>query len=216
MSCTTTVANFSAYFYLIESGNINNYIGDGISGIYIWVAQVEQGTFPTSYIPTTTAVTRIADLFTVPTGSWFDITKGSLYLYSSIFGNPSSGGFQIGVGGNATNYMGFPYTVATGYPATLYYRASGAGPYIDGSPSLAFDTPFKIVGAYSVAENFLKYAKNGVITATGNGVTQITSATKLHIGGSPWSPSQVISGYIQKVKYYPARVPDIQLQLMTQ
>ena len=43
------------------------YQGDGASGIYIWGAQIEAGSYPTSYIPTTsTQVTRAADVAKIP------------------------------------------------------------------------------------------------------------------------------------------------------
>jgi len=44
-----------------KDGNVS-YLGDGTSGVFIYGFQAEQGSFPTSIIPTTsTAVTRVAD-----------------------------------------------------------------------------------------------------------------------------------------------------------
>jgi hypothetical protein len=65
--------------------NINaryeSYVGDGTSGVYIWGCQYEQSSYPTSYIPTTTAaVTRNADVIS-KTGisSLIGQTEGTLY-----------------------------------------------------------------------------------------------------------------------------------------
>ena len=47
--------------------------------IYVWGAQVEQGAFSTSYIPTTAAsATRAAEGASIPTSAWFNASESSL------------------------------------------------------------------------------------------------------------------------------------------
>jgi hypothetical protein len=65
------------------SGTTQTYVGNGDEAIFIWGAQLEVGTFPTSYIPTTTAaVTRPADLLSFNTEV---PTSGSLYIDAEAF-----------------------------------------------------------------------------------------------------------------------------------
>jgi hypothetical protein len=83
---TTTVAGaLNPNILFSRNGLFANrtYTGDGTSGVYLWGAQLEAGSFPTSYIPTTTGtVARSADVCSI-TGSAFtsiwngvDITIG--------------------------------------------------------------------------------------------------------------------------------------------
>jgi len=65
-SVTFTVSNSTADFlvYTANIDNSNNYQGDGTSGVYIYGAQLEVGSYATSYIPTSgeaNGVTRLAD-----------------------------------------------------------------------------------------------------------------------------------------------------------
>jgi hypothetical protein len=59
-------------------------LGDGTSGIYIWGAQFEAGSFPTSYIPTTTATaTRAADVAVISGTAFSDFYSASGTLFAS-------------------------------------------------------------------------------------------------------------------------------------
>lgn len=50
----------------LANGVTTSYTGDGVSGIYFWGAQFEEGTFPTSYIKTdSAAATRSEDLWSI-------------------------------------------------------------------------------------------------------------------------------------------------------
>jgi len=65
----------------------NDYTGDGTSGIYIWGAQFEEGTYPTSYIPTTaSAVTRNQDVISASNiGSLLNDAEGGIFVEAAPF-----------------------------------------------------------------------------------------------------------------------------------
>src|SRR5215469_5579749 len=58
-----------------NAGFAQAYQGNTSNGCLLWGVQFEQGTFPSSYVPTTSAVvTRSADLCTLASGSWRNAT----------------------------------------------------------------------------------------------------------------------------------------------
>jgi len=83
--CTAVItkSNTNTSFYVGLWNATNFYTGDGYSGVFVWGAQVEEASFPTSYIPTSgSTVTRAVDDAKI-TGSnftsWFSAGAFSIY-----------------------------------------------------------------------------------------------------------------------------------------
>ncbi len=179
---------------------------------YSCLAQLEQGSFATSFIPTTTTtVTRAKDTLTIPVNaSWYTTSSvGSLSSQyqsyaplatstrivslsdggaSNVFQIADSlSGFVVGqkaVSGTVNNVTGPAYISGTSYKA-----------------SAAFDT----AGIYMAVNNaFYSSVQAGV------------PAAAIHLDVGHQNTLSQIDGWIQKIKYYPARIPNTQLQLLTQ
>jgi hypothetical protein len=158
ISITFTAASTatSNIFILLAIGTSVNYAGDGTSGIFIWGAQLEEGAYATSYIPTVAStVTRNADLIS-KTGisDLIGQTEGTLYaevdLRNAITG--TRGILEIRTSGTQTialicfsdgnlgayiinstdQFVRSITTVAGTYKLALAYSASSTALYING------------------------------------------------------------------------------------
>lgn len=186
---------------------------DSVSGVYLWGAQLEQGAFPTSYIPTTTAtVTRASDRLTFPTAAWYNGSEGAMALQGAI---PNAGAsirrFATLSDGTINNTI------------QLANAASNTAAYMEVRDTLAIQASMT-AGSFtagSYVKNGLAYKANDfALTSNGSAITSDSSGSVPTINlltlGSHNAGGNYINGGLKSFKYYPLRVTNSQLQLLTQ
>jgi len=95
-----TNTNNYPFIDVINNSSAQQYIGDGLSGLYLWGAQLEVGTRASAYVPTTT---------TTANGT-FELFKTNNATTWIPFGSPTIGGGPL-VYGNGT-YVSFASTAS--------------------------------------------------------------------------------------------------------
>lgn len=212
VTASTTGNSNTAFFIVhsVDSGTTNiATTADGTSSYLIWGAQYEAGSYPTSYIPTTTtAVTRAADALTVPTGSWYNISGFTATTEFSSYATSGSPRQMSISDGTLNNYVQLLSTV--GGLVRGNKTLSGLGSSSSG-PSYNPNTYYKTALAVDAAS--IPFAANGNLYTNTLSRTLPTVAT-LYVGAL--NNSAQTNGWIKSFKYYPYRVTDAQLQLLSQ
>lgn len=207
MTATCAVGGSSSVnISLTTADNTPSYSGDGVSGLYVWGAQVETNSM-TSYIPTTgSTATRSADALTLPLASvaGWNASQGGVLVASYIL-NALAAGTQEGVlyisDGTANNLVGFSAdTTGTGRLRTLL--SSGGVSSVNanlGNISVA-GVATKFALGWSTSE--VVGAMNGSLKAPSTGVFSLpVSPTRLNIGCDSVGANP-LNGTLATVAYY--------------
>lgn len=207
-SVTFTTRSTTAFtlFATFTDADGSLFVTNGRTG-FIWGAQLEAGSFATSYIPTTTtSLTRNADDVTM-TGtnfsSWFNPTEGATMAQ-----------YTAGQGISSLNVLAYE-DAAPGANMTLHregqtwrYRTNLANLNLTG---LGLTTTNKTV--FNYANSYYKVASNGLGAATNTGVGGPPTITQLFIGkGNNYAAARYMNGWIGKILYWPQKLTDAELQ----
>lgn len=190
-----------------------SYAGNGTSGIFIWGAQLEAGSFPTSYIPTTTAtVTRAADVASI-TGanfsSWYNQAGGTVLI----------------------NYKRYPGNPGVGYPSPWTIRDSVPGAYLNGIQVYAeagntYDrlggTNIAVTPSVTLPNPYGRQDKNAAAFINGsqnmavNGTIGTASSSNIYTSGTVNQLVIAPNFTFKRLLYWPSRLNDKSLQYITQ
>lgn len=175
--------------------------------------------FATSYIPTRASqVTRAADNAVI-TGAnfsrWYSQSEGTfVYEYQRLPGmNSGLGGrvFATGVGGS--NSYGIWVNTATGTQDALTVR--------DISGDAVAGTQFNVNGsstnkaAVAYKANDFAWSSNGGAAATDTSGVVPSASDQLRLGRAINTDGSYLNGHIRRIRFYPTRLSNAQLQALT-
>ena len=207
-----TTASATPTVFIRQTSGQNSYAGDGTSGVLVWGAQWEAGSFATSYIPTTAAATiRSADVYGVSGtdfSRFYNQTEGTMFIQGDPSRMPAAlGGFRtfavFSSGSYATQVMSVA-KISTQARVQAVINASGFT--VENNLN-----PFKIAIGVRTGDNAA--ASNGSIAASST--TSIQSANKLDFRDPTLVAAGQPTGTIASFKYFPIRLTNAQLQALT-
>jgi len=199
---TSTSTSGGTYIYLTQ-GTTTSYAGDGYSGFYVWGAQLEAGAFLTSYIPTVASpVTRVADLASVATTGWYNISQGT--WFGSVATKATNSAPRI-VGTSSSSRT--PLCMNSAFNGFMYDGAS-----VQSANTSTVNTTSKLATSWIGTTGSVSL--NGGAVVTGAQPTGYANITNINIGNDSGS-TQFINSTIQKVAYYPIALSNAEIMEMT-
>jgi hypothetical protein len=202
----------SAKFTATATASVNYgfYLNNATDkSVHIWGAQVELGSYPTSYIPTQGAIsTKVAESCTqTPTSGIIGQTEGTIYAEFLADGiNQNRGILYVTQSGSLDERIALQYN-AIGQVQAI---ASNGG-ITQGNVSFTITGRCKAAIAYN-STNYELFI-NGVSRGTFSGLLP-SGLARLDVGNGP-SPIATIGGFISSALIYNTRLSNTELQQLT-
>jgi len=211
---TLTVTEEWQRFELIESNGTSTqgiWIDDiPVSGIYIWGAQLEEGSYATSYIPTSgSTVTRNQDIFTRDgIGSLINSTEGVLFVEMAALADDLTYREISLSDGTSTNRIEIRYTTNSNRIQVLIRNGSYLALQYDVSSIVDFN---KVAFKWKTGDFALWV--NGVERATDSTTFVTSGLNRLAFDQSP--SGNEFFGKVKQLQVYNTALTDEQLLQLT-
>jgi hypothetical protein len=204
---TNSTADADFQILLVDAVGANDETAD----LLVWGAQLEQGAFSTSYIPTTSAtVTRIADDVSVATTAFnHSATAGTLYskfrpmnvaaIRRVMQMDDGTANERIVIGTNAS---------AAGMLHVVDGGADQTAPLTSGTA--VANTVERMAASWAANDFALSFDGGAAATDTSGTLPTVTT---LRLGSGP-SSAEVINGWIEEVMHLPIAKSDADLALI--
>ncbi|WP_207458665.1 hypothetical protein [Azospirillum sp. SYSU D00513] len=203
----TTNASYAFFFFeSVPAGTVYE----------IWGLQFEEGTFPTSYIPTTTAaVTRAADACSMPLASvpgWNESEGTAAVEFQRSAAVPAASvlatAFEVGDGSYSNRILGLATTAAA---VRLDVTTGGASQAAISAGAFSPGAPHRLAGGWKASD--FAASLNGA-TAVTDAAGTVPAVTNLYLG-CQGGGGGCLNGHIRRLALYNRRLPNEQLQALT-
>ena len=189
-----------------------SYTGLNGPAFYIYGSQIEAGSFPTSYIPTTTStLARSADVcsITAPNFATFYNQPEGTFLSNSSQPFITAANAQVYAADNGTDAERFNLRHQTSFAVT---QTGGTTQSIVDFIDPTANAVSKIAYAYANAN--YSGARNGTLGTSSPNLT-VPTVNRIFIGSKGHSSSEYLNGHIAVLRYYKKRLPNAKLQALT-
>ncbi len=200
------------------SGTSRTYVGNSVDSFWAWGAQLEAGSFPTSYIPTTTGtLARGADVCNITGGDFntlFNNVEGSVLFIGASAGTAASGtfgtaAFYLDISSSTTDRISFFSSLGS----RVEIKRNNIDQYASNRPFF-INTQLKQSIGYSSSQLSSGFNNNISMTSTANIALTMPSVNSFQIGRAG-TASNHLNGTISAIRYYRKRLPNAKLQALT-
>jgi uncharacterized protein (DUF2164 family) len=202
----------AAQIFLAVGNSITIASANGFDSVFVWGAQLETGSVPTSYIKTeASTVTRVADVINRTTGLETNVLQGTIFTefisqnlgnsVVSLGNNTAVNRIRIGVDSSG-NILGQVF-VGSVTQALLTINIGGTGESLNK----------KVKAAITYKENEIVVYANGIASSVDN-TASIPQITTLRLGNAVLAQQSLI-GTISKIELYPRALTEAECIALT-
>ena len=215
---TTVEFGFRSQPTAQTDNTISQFTGDGTSGAFIWGAQLEQGSYATSYIPTLSAASTRGQDACSKTGisELIGQTEGVIFVDFQLDQAPSDANgrlLQVWATNDTTNSI-IPLVNQSRQLQITTFNASLGTPVIPSGASTLLELGQNKIAVAYTSTSIVVY-RNGVLFASGDPTGYFpTSLTSLDLGGSSFA-TRNLGNPISQAILFPTRLTNDELASLT-